>query len=261
MEKGSRKGSSEITQESKSEIQELFYELFVGEMDSKLAEISSRSTELSEEVENYVRKCNNAALEINDALETIKDTVACLGEKDDWGDDNFISSLNMILREITKSKKSLDNNLDQIKSDCNDISKSIERQGNALEERYGKICDKIENIHDNTETIYDNIEAITPSFGENGILNVIVNNQNNNQKELRIQEVDITKGLEEIKEKNGSVLDIENSIKETVCEENTKLDLVNKECKKISERYFWILGVGIGISLVLNIVITIIMIV
>lgn len=295
MKKLEKQNSPEITTEAKLEIQELFDELFVGNLNSEIIKATSKSTETSEEISNLKKLSKDYFSVLSDQMESIEESLVCLGDKDAWGNDTIITFLNVLAKKISECKSIVEERTKCLSSEWkdvlleeylvrseiqnNDILNTIkgiheENIGNKVEKLYNEIK-QIDGIMGKLSIIETTIDSILSNFGHEGTIENITSVQNDIKSEiseisaslkcvlddLAKSQTIITGKLETSENKVIQVVQSLDGINQKI---NNQAQIINEgfdEYKKITDLRFKYLASGIAISLVFNIVLTIMIII
>lgn len=294
MEKNRIESSPEITSEAKSEMQELLNELFVDNLNSKITKINSQSNENYAEISNIRKISKNNFSIITDKLDSLQESIICLGDKDEWGDETIVSFLNVLAKIINDCKTVLDDRTECLNSEWKDGP--LELQLSKLECQGANILNKIDSIHrDNIgvriDRLYNEIKQIDGIIGklsilENGIDSVLSNFSGNGtigsiisvQNRINTDLHEISEKLEIIKSDSKNSFDslIEkiidsnnkfasfdkdlNEIRQNIVESSETIEKIIEDSEKRIEGRVMVLISGIGVSLLLNIILITMMI-
>lgn len=280
-----KKETSNISNESKSEIKELFDELFVGDINSNLTQMSSKSEEAKSQIEDVVKQVKKNQIILEDWLGKIEEYVSLLGSKDDWNEITLDGFLNMLAQQIAQAKDEIINNvsylnditaiaskvisieqkIEQIQKDTEDISQKD--YSSEFKQLYDELK-QIDGIIGKLSILETGIDAIKDKFASNGVISDIKNSLEGLCTSYADGQTETIKKYAEI-----SVLlsDLEQKVvvlETGVSENGLKVDQCNTEVKKYFEEYSQnlsiyqnnskkqinMLAIGIGVSVFLNII-------
>lgn len=109
----------EISQETKSDIQELFDELFFEKINEDISRVQNEiccSTEIlkengSNERDHYVS--------LKDDVEKVLEFLGCLGDEDDWCDENLLEKVNSIIKRLNINEERILKKIEVVNQECN----------------------------------------------------------------------------------------------------------------------------------------------
>jgi len=179
-----------LKQESKNDIQELFNELFVGELNKKIADMSQSTSGSINKLEIIEKQNKQYYTVICDVLEALQADFRCLGNTEAWGDNSLITSLNQIAALIDNCKeeeekligfigtkwegKSVYDSLDYIEKHVLEIAglvKRIEQQN--MKSEFDKLYEKIKQNDDivlKLEKLQGAFETVKKEFESEGMV-------------------------------------------------------------------------------------------
>jgi len=280
-----KKETSNISNESKSEIKELFDELFVGDINSNLTQMSSKSEEAKSQIEDVVKQVKKNQIILEDWLGKIEEYVSLLGAKDDWNEITLDGFLNMLAQQIAQAKDEIINNvsylnditaiaskvisieqkIEQIQKDTEDISQKD--YSSEFKQLYDELK-QIDGIIGKLSILETGIDAIKDKFASNGVISDI----KNSLEGLRSSYADgQTETINKFAEISVLLSDLEQKVvvlETGVSENGLKVDQCNTEIKEyfeeysqnlsmyqnISKKQINMLAIGIGVSILLNII-------
>lgn len=207
--------SSDLSEESKNDIKELFDELFVKDMNYNVVKVTE---EVKKNNEQNLTNINTNIGTIKNLLSVVQGTLDDIhkvtGESDVWGGKNIASLLNDIAKEtVTGKTESLDK-IESMKGGLEQIKDGVQNTNSALESEKELITDLSHKC--------DEIESAL----------------NKDSKRIAEYESRVVEYNTEVNSLKGSLEVLDNSI----------INVGNSTEKKINYLY-----IGIGISLAINI--------
>ena len=213
-----------LKQETKDDIQELFNELFVGELSEKIADVSEQTTGNLDTLESIKKQTVQNSNVICDKIDELQKALCCLGTVDDWGEDNLTKFLNQLAELISdckeKEKKQLNilgtewektNVYDSLKGieaqilETINIVKQTEQQ--TIKPEFEKLFNEIKqiaNIIRILEKVEENFDFVKREFEEEGAIWEL----NKKQEEIVGDIVTYKITIEEIKNKLNLLSDL-----------------------------------------------------
>lgn len=162
-----------LKQETKSDIQELFDELFVGKLNEKISNISELTDDNVDElkeIKNTLKRNNSCIAGGIDYLEELKATI---GTVDDWNGDTLISFLNQLSDNLNKCKCMLDKQKEYISNYRKNIQDFKE---NFLKNEFDMITKKLncfEDVINTLEKMKEDLQIVKSEFKEDGFIKKI----------------------------------------------------------------------------------------
>lgn len=263
-----------IGQETKSEIQELFDELFVKSLVESAKGISEQCKESKELLCGIKKQSIINNNELYDRIQKVEQHLKCIGEEDDWGEYTLISFLNQLARRIYSCKEEVDFQLKILGDAWGEDT--IHTALNNLELQITDLQDSMGTSKQNTielgfERLYNELKQINGIIGK---LTIIESQQNrtiqiieeflklvHNEKENFVEKINsielrITEVNEEQKLLRSDALLCQQNGYENVEELKSIIYELNQEYQKKTKIFLY----GIGSAFLLNIIILVILI-
>ena len=155
-------------QETKRELQELFDELFVGELNEKIANVSNQTTGSIDVLESIKKQTLQNSIVICDRIDSLKDSLQYVGTADEWGEETLVSFLNQLSQLLVECKSEVEKQHNFFGFKCEEVTlaESIENINHQLEETHQLIKD-VEN-----DTIKNGFDRLSNGIGR---IDMVVN--------------------------------------------------------------------------------------
>lgn len=152
-----------LKQETKSDIQELFDELFVGELNKKILNISDSTGDNVRKLKEIEKKLEKNNRCIEDRIDSLVKELKCIGTVDDWDGYTLISFLNQLSTNVNECFV----NYEKLIQDFNE---------NFLKNEFSIITKKLNRFEDVTnalEKVNEDLQIVKSEFEEDGFIKKI----------------------------------------------------------------------------------------
>ena len=248
-----------LSQDSLDDIKDLFKVLFVEEMNKNLKSMNDKSDEIKTQIKQISKQETDNFNMLDDKLNGLEARISCLGESDDWDETTLVSFLNSFAVQIATVKEDIINKLKTI----DDVS-----------ENYSQINYELRQIHETIAILgilQEDIKIIEKQYETGGIIDDLFSICNNIENEIQNGNLctslirEAISGLnqkherieKDIIEFNLQVASYESKVNGYVNEVNDFKDNLEHAILNLGDytkKKFLYLNMGIGFSVILNIV-------
>lgn len=167
----------ELKGEDKTEIQELFDDLFVDQINQKFDNFSCQTNEGVDEIKKDIKEQKKQYVVIRDEIQKVNEILQCVGTEYDWEGGNLVDFLNEIAKLCGECKNEVKKHTNFFGNKVEDISlfESLEN----IEVQLVKIYRHIEDVVNRTEKS----DRILKEFKN---IDIIVNSLQSIEDELKI---------------------------------------------------------------------------
>lgn len=186
-----------LKQETKSEIQELFDELFVSELNKKITDVSTQTTGSIDALDAIKKQANANSVVICDKIDALKEALQCVGTVDDWGEETLVSFLNQLAQLLVECKREVDKHTDFFGDREEDVPlfelmknlkaqmeklhmfiQGLENQIISVEfDKVFKEFKRIDSIVNSLQSIDESLKVVKAAFNEDGLMSELSTTQ------------------------------------------------------------------------------------